>query len=90
MFKEKPLTMLCFLCEFGPVAEPHNFYADPAPGENLDAAPAAPAPTPTLLYSKSKCLKGIKVTIRSEIFFVLIHCNKNCSKYACRKSNKYI
>jgi hypothetical protein len=28
------------------VAEPHNFYAAPAPGENFDAAPA-----PTLLYS---------------------------------------
>jgi hypothetical protein len=37
------------------VAEPHHFYAAPAPGENFDAAPAAPAPT--LLYSKAKFLK---------------------------------
>jgi hypothetical protein len=39
------------------VAEPHQFYAAPAPatGENFDAAPAqaAPAPAPTLLYSKA-------------------------------------
>jgi hypothetical protein len=34
------------------VAEPHHFYAAPAPGENFDAAPA-----PTLLYSKAKFLK---------------------------------
>jgi hypothetical protein len=34
------------------VAEPHHFYAAPAPGKNLDAAPA-----PTLLYSKAKILK---------------------------------
>jgi hypothetical protein len=33
-------------------AEPHHFYADPAPGENFDAAPA-----PTLLYSKAKQTK---------------------------------
>jgi hypothetical protein len=48
------------------VAEPHHFYAAPAPGENFDAAPApmAPAPaapTPTLLYSKAKFLKRNKV-----------------------------
>jgi hypothetical protein len=30
-------------------AEPHHFYAAPAPGKNFDAAPAAPAPAPTLL-----------------------------------------
>jgi hypothetical protein len=38
------------------VAEPHHFYAAPAPGKNFDAAPAptAPAPAPTLLYSKAK------------------------------------
>jgi hypothetical protein len=37
------------------VAEPHHFYAAPALalGENFDAAPAAPAPAPTLLYSKA-------------------------------------
>jgi hypothetical protein len=35
------------------VAEPHHFYAAPAPGKNFDAAPApaasAPALAPTLL-----------------------------------------
>jgi hypothetical protein len=38
------------------LAEPHHFYAAPAPGNNFDAtpAPAAPAPAPTLLYSKTK------------------------------------
>jgi hypothetical protein len=43
------------------VAEPHHFYAAPAPapGKYFDAAPAASAPatTPTLLYSKAKFLK---------------------------------
>jgi hypothetical protein len=45
------------------VAEPHNFYAAPAPGKNFDAAPdpVAPAPAPTLLYSKEKFLKRTKV-----------------------------
>jgi hypothetical protein len=33
------------------VAEPHHFYAAPALGKNFDAAPA---PAPTLLYSKTK------------------------------------
>jgi hypothetical protein len=41
------------------VAEPHSFYAAPAPSENFDAAPAAPAPT--LLYSMAKFLKRTKV-----------------------------
>jgi hypothetical protein len=36
------------------VVEPHHFYAAPAPGDNFDAAPA---PAPTLLYSKAKFLK---------------------------------
>jgi hypothetical protein len=36
------------------VAEPHHFYAATAPGKNFDAAPA---PAPTLLYSKAKFLK---------------------------------
>jgi hypothetical protein len=40
------------------VAEPHHCYAAlaPAPGTNFDAAPApaALAPAPTLLYSKTK------------------------------------
>jgi hypothetical protein len=39
------------------VAEPHHFYAAPAPGKIFDAAPAAPAQAPTLLYSKAKFLK---------------------------------
>jgi hypothetical protein len=39
------------------VAEPHNFYAAPAPGENFDVDPAAPAPAPTIPYSRSKLLK---------------------------------
>jgi hypothetical protein len=37
------------------VAEPHHFYAVPAPGKNFDVVPAAPVPT--LLYSKAKFLK---------------------------------
>jgi hypothetical protein len=39
------------------VAEPHHFYAAPAPGKNFDAAPA---PAPTLLNSKAKFLKRSK------------------------------
>jgi hypothetical protein len=38
------------------VAEPHHFYASPAPGKNFDAAPA-----PTLLYRKAKFLKRTEV-----------------------------
>jgi hypothetical protein len=45
-------------CKTSSVAEPHHFYAVPAPGENFVAAPA---PAPTLLYSKAKFLKGTKV-----------------------------
>jgi hypothetical protein len=33
------------------VAEPHHFYAAPAPGKNFDAAPAL---APTLPYGKAK------------------------------------
>jgi hypothetical protein len=33
---------------FGSVAEPHHFYAAPAPGKNFDAAPVVPAPAPAL------------------------------------------
>jgi hypothetical protein len=40
------------------VAEPHHFYAAPAPGKNFDAAPA---PAPTLLYDMAKILKRTKV-----------------------------
>jgi hypothetical protein len=43
------------------VAEPHHFYAAPAPCKNFDAAPAAPAPAPTLLYRKANFLKGTTV-----------------------------
>jgi hypothetical protein len=39
------------------VAEPHNFYAAPAPGKNFAADPAPAAPAPTLLYCKAKFLK---------------------------------
>jgi hypothetical protein len=37
------------------VAEQQHFY--PTPGKNFDAAPAAPASAPTLLYSKAKFFK---------------------------------
>jgi hypothetical protein len=41
------------------VAEPHHFYAAPAPGKIFDATPASAAPValalaPTLLHSKAK------------------------------------
>jgi hypothetical protein len=53
------------------VEEPHHFYAAPAPtpAENFDAAQAAPASAPTLLYSRSKIFKGEKGNIRSDILF---------------------
>jgi hypothetical protein len=47
------------------VAEPHLLYAAPALIKNFDAAPAAPAPAPTLLYSKAKFLK-VKVQTHVE------------------------
>jgi hypothetical protein len=40
---------------FSSVAEPHHFYASPAPGKYFDAAPA-----PTQLYNKGKFLKRNK------------------------------
>jgi hypothetical protein len=45
------------------VTEPHHFYAAPAPGKNFYAAPAAlaPAPAPTLQYSRAKFVKRTKV-----------------------------
>jgi hypothetical protein len=53
------------------VVEPHHFYAASAPGENFDAAPA---PAPTLLYSKAKFLKRTKVytvyTLVKTILFI--------------------
>jgi hypothetical protein len=54
---------------FFSVVEPHHFSA--APGENFDVAPAAPAPAPTLLYSKAKFLKRTKVYTHVEtILFI--------------------
>jgi hypothetical protein len=55
------------------VAEPHHFYAAPAPAlapsENFDAAPAPAAPT--LLYSKATFLKRTKVYTHVETIFFL-------------------
>jgi hypothetical protein len=62
---------------FNSVAEQHHFYA--APDKNFDAAPA---PAPTLLYSRSKIFKGVKSNIGSDNLFLMILCNKNCGKYA--------
>jgi hypothetical protein len=63
--------------ENGSVAEPHHFYAAPAPGKNFDAAPAAPAPAPasTLLNSKAKFLKRSKFKHMLKLF---------CSFYSVR------
>jgi hypothetical protein len=58
------------------VAEPHNFYAAPAPGENFDAAPA-PAPSPTLMYSKAKILKQTKVHMLKRFCTIFIGENIN-------------
>jgi hypothetical protein len=54
-------TLTCDQTLIDIVAEPHHFYTAQAPGKNFDAVPAAPAPAPPLLYSKSKFLKGTKV-----------------------------
>jgi hypothetical protein len=56
-------TLKVYCNEKNSVAEPHHFYAAPAPGKNFDAAPAplAPAPAPTLFYCKAKFLKRPKV-----------------------------
>jgi hypothetical protein len=43
------------------VAEPHHFYAAPAPGKIFDAAPSPAAPAPALFYTKAKFLKRTKV-----------------------------
>jgi hypothetical protein len=43
-------------CLVSSVAEPHHFYAAPAPGKIFDAALAL-ALAPTLLYSEAKFLK---------------------------------
>jgi hypothetical protein len=49
---------LGYVIQIRSVAESLDFYAAPAPGKNLDAAPA---PAPTVLYSKTKFLKRTKV-----------------------------
>jgi hypothetical protein len=46
------------IIHYSSIAEPHHFYAALAPSKNCDVAPA---PAPTLLYSKAKILKGTKV-----------------------------
>jgi hypothetical protein len=56
----EPKSQRYILSILSSVAEPHYFYAAPAPGKNFDAAPADPAPAPTLLYSKAKFLKRTK------------------------------
>jgi hypothetical protein len=56
---------------FSSVAEPHHFYAAPAPGENFDAAPAPATPAPTLLYSKAKFLKLTKVYTDVETILII-------------------
>jgi hypothetical protein len=78
------------------VAEPHHFYAAPAPGENFDAAPApaapaapaptapapaAPAPAPTLLYSKAKFLKRTKVYTNVETILFIWFCTIFIAEY---------
>jgi hypothetical protein len=50
IFKE----IFIFFLPKNSVAEPHHFYAAPAPGKIFDAAPDQAAPAPTLLYSKAK------------------------------------
>jgi hypothetical protein len=63
LFAFRTIAKVLLIIILSSVAEPHHFYAGPAPGKNFDAAPAAPtpAPAPTLLYSKAKCSKGTKV-----------------------------
>jgi hypothetical protein len=45
------------------VAEPHHFYAAPAPGKNFDAAPA-----PTLLNNEAEFLKRSKFKHMLKLF----------------------
>jgi hypothetical protein len=54
------------------VAEPHHYYAAPAPGKNFDVAPA-----PSLLYSRPTFLKSKKVNIRVGIFSNGLICLKS-------------
>jgi hypothetical protein len=58
------------------VAEPHHFYAVPAPDKNFDAAPAALAepvdPAPTLLYElKFKHILNLSFSFDSVRFTLL-------------------
>jgi hypothetical protein len=59
--------------------ELHYFYVAPGPGKNFYAAPspAALALAPTLLNSKQKNFKGIKVNIRADILFTSDSGNAN-------------
>jgi hypothetical protein len=72
--RTKSICVIEYVCEYKSIfetsiAEPHQCYAAPAPGENFDAAPAALAPT--LLYSKAKFLKRTKVYTHVEtILFI--------------------
>jgi hypothetical protein len=47
----------------------HYFYVAPGPGKNFNTAPSPAALAPTLLNSKQKNFKVIKVNIRIDIFF---------------------
>jgi hypothetical protein len=51
----------CCVSEVFSVAEPHHFYAAPAPGKIFYAASAPAAPAPTIMYSKANFLKRTKV-----------------------------
>jgi hypothetical protein len=53
------------------VAETHHFYAAPAPGENFDEAPAAPAAAPNLLHSKEKHMLKLPPPFDSVRFILL-------------------
>jgi hypothetical protein len=67
-----PSTHLIRLALATSVVEPHHFYASLAPGTNFDAAPAAPAPAPTLLYRIAKFLKRTK-------FYIHVETSVSCS-----------
>jgi hypothetical protein len=51
----------------GIVAEPHNFYAAPAPGKHFYSAPGS-----ALLNRKAIFSKQTKVNIRNGVIFLLI------------------
>jgi hypothetical protein len=60
----------CFVYTSG--AEPHHFYAAPAPGENFDVALVAPAST--LLHTKAKFLEQTKVYTHAETILFIWFC----------------